>query len=205
LARQAQASRNQRSFRELNERIAGAGPAAALVEFICECANGECEARVSLTVGEYESVRLIATRFLVVPGHVLVEVERVVELTDRFAVVEKFGAVALVPVENDPRAELPVSAPDRLVAENEALREEAGQLRQALESRILIEQAKGALCVLLDTDPTEAFELLRRGARSDRMDIHELADQVVQGRAVPAAVVAELARGRKRANLVGGL
>jgi hypothetical protein len=76
-----------------------------------------------LTVAEYESVRLIPTQFLVLPGHVLNEVERVVEQIDRFVVVDMFGVAGLVAVEHDPRAKLPLGAPENPLGENEALRE----------------------------------------------------------------------------------
>jgi ANTAR domain len=61
----------------------------------------------------------------------------------------------------------------------EQLATEAEQLRTALATRIIIEQAKGALSVVLKTPPEEVFEVLRRQARSERRDIHELAAEVV--------------------------
>ena len=60
-----------------------------------------------------------------------------------------------------------------------ALQQENRQLRTALESRIVIEQAKGALSVTHGVAPDEAFELLRRQARSERRDIHLVAVKVL--------------------------
>jgi hypothetical protein len=61
---------------------------------------------VPLTLEEYEYVRRAPTRFLVKPGHVYSEIERVVE-TDgsglRFEVVEKKGEAGAVAVRLDPR------------------------------------------------------------------------------------------------------
>ena len=48
------------------------------------------------------------------------------------------------------------------------LAEQNAQLERALESRVLIEQAKGMLAERWDTSPAEAFELLRSAARSHR-------------------------------------
>jgi len=73
----------------------------------------------------------------------------------------------------------------RQQAEITRLRELASQLERALESRIVVEQAKGILSVRLDCSVEQAFELLRRGARSHRIRLHDLAAEVVVTRAVP--------------------
>jgi len=61
---------------------------------------------------------------------------------------------------------------------HEALRREVDQLRTALTTRIVIEQAKGMLAERLDIDVDEAFERLRREARNRRMNLHVLAAAV---------------------------
>lgn len=64
---------------------------------------------------------------------------------------------------------------DRLAAvelENE-------QLRAALQSRITLEQAKGAISVRCGVDPETAFELMRGLARSQQREIHEYAAEIV--------------------------
>jgi AmiR/NasT family two-component response regulator len=63
--------------------------------------------------------------------------------------------------------------------ELEALRLENAQLRNALRSRIIIEQAKGAVSARLGTTPDVAFELMRGLARSQRRNLHEYAAGVV--------------------------
>jgi len=63
-----------------------------------------------------------------------------------------------------------------------ALEQQNHQLLTALESRIVIEQAKGALSVTHAVAPDEAFELLRRQARSQRRKIHIVAVEVVRNR-----------------------
>lgn len=62
----------------------------------------------------------------------------------------------------------------------EELEEENAHLRTALETRIVIEQAKGALSARTGTTPDVAFELMRGLARSQRRDLHEFAAEIVE-------------------------
>jgi AmiR/NasT family two-component response regulator len=57
----------------------------------------------------------------------------------------------------------------------------AGQLQQALDSRVVIEQAKGVLARSHDIDVSEAFERLRRYARRNDRRLHDAAAEVVAG------------------------
>ncbi|MEV0126537.1 GAF and ANTAR domain-containing protein [Streptomyces sp. NPDC050703] len=61
--------------------------------------------------------------------------------------------------------------------------ERVGQLHTALNSRIAIEQAKGALGARLDIAPEAAFDRLRRRARSQRTSLTRLCEEVVRGAA----------------------
>jgi AmiR/NasT family two-component response regulator len=65
-----------------------------------------------------------------------------------------------------------------LEAENE-------QLRSALTSRIVIEQAKGVLIERLDLPPDDVFNLLRSAARRGRMSIHVVAEEILKSRVTP--------------------
>jgi ANTAR domain/GAF domain len=57
---------------------------------------------------------------------------------------------------------------------------ELAQLRQALTSRVWIEQAKGVLAATQGTDPEAAFQQLRIKARSSSRRLAELAQEVIQ-------------------------
>ena len=57
----------------------------------------------------------------------------------------------------------------------------AEQLQLALDSRIVIEQAKGVLCERLHVTPDVAFNLLRAYARSNRRPLRNVAQQVLAG------------------------
>lgn len=76
----------------------------------------------------------------------------------------------------------------------EQLITERDQLAHALESRIVIEQAKGMLAERYKVTIEDAFLLLRKSARSARVRIHDLAADVVRGPETPQAVLRGLAR-----------
>jgi transcriptional regulator with GAF, ATPase, and Fis domain len=59
----------------------------------------------------------------------------------------------------------------------------ASQLQVALNSRVVIEQAKGILAERLQTTPDEAFLLLRRYARNHNHPLTQLATDVIHGTA----------------------
>lgn len=63
--------------------------------------------------------------------------------------------------------------------ELQALRTENARLRDALNSRVVIEQAKGAMSARLGVTPDVAFEMLRGLARSQGRDFDEYAAAVV--------------------------
>jgi ANTAR domain/GAF domain len=55
------------------------------------------------------------------------------------------------------------------------------QLQTALTSRVSIEQAKGILAERHGIEPSQAFDVLRRRARSNRQSLRELAHAIVTG------------------------
>jgi signal transduction protein with GAF and PtsI domain len=83
--------------------------------------------------------------------------------------VEALGALAVV------TAELVSTAVE--LANREV---EVAQLRQALASRVWIEQAKGVLVTTRGVSPDAAFQQLRKRARSSSRKLADLAQEVVQ-------------------------
>lgn len=57
--------------------------------YVCECGDNECTDGITLTVEEYEAVRVHPKRFAIVRGHQFEFGERVVAVNDGFSVVEK--------------------------------------------------------------------------------------------------------------------
>ena len=100
----ARAARNQALWREVNERIKSVAQTSAETEFICECADLDCATTLPLSMAEYELIRNSPVRFPVAPGHVLPNVEKIVEENERYIVVEKLGEAGEVAEELDPRS-----------------------------------------------------------------------------------------------------
>jgi ANTAR domain-containing protein len=73
----------------------------------------------------------------------------------------------------------------RLIELVGVLARRSAQLQEALESRIVIEQAKGVLAERFAISPDDAFVVLRRAARSNRTPLRELAARVVSSRDTP--------------------
>jgi len=78
------------------------------------------------------------------------------------------------------------TAVGRLLAVTEAAYERRAQLEQALQSRVAIEQAKGVLAERYQLNVDEAFELIRRAARSNRVKLHDLVRRIRPGEPIPA-------------------
>lgn len=100
------AGRRQSAFRAVNEQIAKltGSPVARYRLFVCECADTSCAESLEITEAEYERVRADGSQFVILPGHELPHVERVVDGNGRFIVVEKLGAAAEVALAGDGRA-----------------------------------------------------------------------------------------------------
>ena len=96
MSARAEIARNEAFFRAVNEGIAEASERfeSEETEFLCECGDERCTHRIEVPLQEYERVRRSATRFLVKRGHVIPEVEEVVERRRRYTIVDKVDRVA---------------------------------------------------------------------------------------------------------------
>jgi hypothetical protein len=105
----ARQARNEALFRDVNERIAQLGHAAegsspdGKFEFLCECGDeGGCGERIRMPLDVYERVRAQDDRFAVKPGHETLELERAVDWTEDYVIVDKVPAAEPF-VADDPR------------------------------------------------------------------------------------------------------
>ncbi|HWJ45151.1 MAG: hypothetical protein HOQ03_04170 [Thermoleophilia bacterium] len=104
-------ARNDAAFRQSNEQL-GAFSAELgfepdeLTPYLCECADLTCTTVVQVTRAEYESVRTSPIQFLTARGHEGTGEDwaRVVEVFERYTIVEKVGDAAEVAAALDERA-----------------------------------------------------------------------------------------------------
>jgi hypothetical protein len=103
--RKYQIARNEALFREVNERVQEVSEDRATVttDFVCECGDATCTETIALRDEEYELVRADPLLFAVVPGHEIPDVEEVVAENQRFNIVRKHVAEAVIAQETDPR------------------------------------------------------------------------------------------------------
>lgn len=89
-------ARTESVFREVNEAIAQTAERfdAEETDFICECSDPQCADRMTVALEDYDDVREEPTHFLLAPGHHEPTVERIVERTSQFDVVDKFSPIA---------------------------------------------------------------------------------------------------------------
>jgi hypothetical protein len=97
-------ARNETIFREVNERIEELTREGESLQILCECGNPDCQEPLRVAIAEYERVRQEPTDFLVAPGHVIPEIEKVVSGTQRFEVVRKLAGEEELARETDPRS-----------------------------------------------------------------------------------------------------
>lgn len=63
------------------------------LHFYCECSNDECLQRIVLKPSKYKDLHQNTSQFVLVPGHEIPELERTIQRTERYIVVEKFKSV----------------------------------------------------------------------------------------------------------------
>jgi hypothetical protein len=95
---------NEATFRRVNEGIEAGSDDHHMV-FACECGRLGCNQLLELSRADYDAVREHPRRFFLLPGHELLDIERVVERHDGYFVVEKVGRAGDVAERTDPRGD----------------------------------------------------------------------------------------------------
>jgi 5-bromo-4-chloroindolyl phosphate hydrolysis protein len=104
--REERVARNEVAARAINEAIeeADARPANSLIHVLCECGLEDCQRVLAITRPVYERVRSDPRRFVILPSHLISEVEDVLQESDEFLIVAKRGGTPEdIAVRTDPR------------------------------------------------------------------------------------------------------
>jgi hypothetical protein len=109
--REQRVGENESRFRLVNERLRDIviddaerhGEHAELLSVLCECGDVDCTAKIDVPLTTYEWIRSASARFVIVPGHELVDSERIIRDGGTYLIVEKFGDARAAASELDPR------------------------------------------------------------------------------------------------------
>lgn len=99
-------AQNEVMFRQYNERTAkrleklvktatddgnSLGKHADLpLHFYCECSDEKCDKRIVIKPSDYKKMHKNSSQFIILPGHRVASVERIVREEEDFIVVEKY-------------------------------------------------------------------------------------------------------------------
>lgn len=86
----------QKNLEKLRDTAQAEGRESLLPEvdmplhFFCECSDEKCRQRIILKPSEYKDLHQNTSQFILIPGHNLPELERTLQATDKYIVVEKY-------------------------------------------------------------------------------------------------------------------
>jgi hypothetical protein len=88
------ARQNQREFRDANRRLfdsvtGSMTPDGQLIPFLCECADRDCKGRVEITAWRYEDIHAGESDYVILPGHLRISGEEIMEENSYYEVVKK--------------------------------------------------------------------------------------------------------------------
>jgi hypothetical protein len=93
--RDGRGRQNQREFRYANTRLVdvvtgpNASPDGQLIPFFCECADSDCRGRIQITAGRYDAIHLDRHDYVILPGHLRIVGEEILEQNEYYEVVKK--------------------------------------------------------------------------------------------------------------------
>lgn len=89
----------QKGIEEVNQMAAEDGqpeykfqhnPEDLTLHFYCECSDVNCVERVQVSLHEYNEIHKRRDQFVVIPGHDMKNIEKVIQRNQGFVVVQKF-------------------------------------------------------------------------------------------------------------------
>jgi hypothetical protein len=108
LAATPSAVAHQARRREVNEQISSSNHRFGVegretIDVMCECVRGNCGALITMSVADYERLRLFPTRFCVKEGHEIAAEERILSQGSDYVVIEASRRGGLSAVSTDSR------------------------------------------------------------------------------------------------------
>jgi hypothetical protein len=85
----------QGEFRDANMRLSNvvtdpnAGLDGRLIPYLCECADRDCIGRITITAGRYEAIHFDDRDYVILPGHLRIPGEEILEENGYYEVVQK--------------------------------------------------------------------------------------------------------------------
>jgi hypothetical protein len=89
------ARQNQSEFRYANGRFVDvlnsstATQDGQLIPFLCECAEDDCMGRIEITAWRYEDIHAEARQYVILPGHMRIAGEKILEENPYYEIVKK--------------------------------------------------------------------------------------------------------------------
>ena len=88
------ARENQREYRYANVRFLDVlmhsmAPDGQLFPFLCECADDDCFGRIEITTWRYEDIHAEERRYVILPGHMRIAGEAILEENSYYETVKK--------------------------------------------------------------------------------------------------------------------
>ena len=79
---------NEQATRDRNDvRVAGSGESVFTLQ--CECGTRRCATMIQVSADVYRSVRSLDRRYIIAPGHEVLDIEQILSSTPEYAIVEK--------------------------------------------------------------------------------------------------------------------
>jgi hypothetical protein len=104
--REERVARNEVAARAINEAIEDADtrPDSSFIHVLCECGLEDCKRVLTITRPVYERIRSDPLQFVILPAHLIADVEDVVLESDGFLIVAKReGTPEEIAIRTDPR------------------------------------------------------------------------------------------------------
>lgn len=86
-----------KTLEELDKKAVADGHSTSLMitediplHFYCECSNEKCRERIQITHTQYGELHKNSSQFIVLPGHQVAEIEKIIKKNPNYFVVEKF-------------------------------------------------------------------------------------------------------------------